>query len=154
MSQESKFLEEEKLICREFYDYYRQHRKKVAKGIDQYKLFEKAVAGLTTAIRNVAEQTEGGIHIKGFAYFCHVKETNKRTNGFEKSFFKRRIKNYSYHYWMFPEKCLEGWYIHLGEINNRTKREYKLQFEAIKSHYDAQRFNMQVSKFTRNNLKY
>ena len=155
MSQECRFLEEEKLICREFYDFYRKHRRKVAKGIDQYKLFEKAIAGLTTAIRNTAEQTEGGVDIKGFAYFCHIKDENKRVNPTEKSFFKRRIKKYYYHYWFFPEEWLKGWYI---ELNNNVpdyyKREHKLQFEAIQSHYDAVRFNKQVNKFSRNNLKY
>lgn len=66
------------LINREMYDYYRQNRKKVAKGIDQYKLWVKAMNGMLACLKHLICENENGVYIEGFGYFRAEKSTTYR----------------------------------------------------------------------------
>jgi hypothetical protein len=56
------------LIDRDMYDYYRKNRKKVAKEIDQYKLWVKAVNGILCCLKELVRESENGVYIEGFGY--------------------------------------------------------------------------------------
>lgn len=151
------FLEVEELITREFYDFYRQNRKKVAEGINEYNLFKKAVGGLLLSLKHIAQNTEGGIHIRGVGYFCHVKSQRKGLkHPADKSFFKRIKKGYYYIFWFFPDEKFNGWYLEqCPDIRRRKKKiEYKLYFSAIKAHYSAQDYSKKLYKKIKNIYKY
>jgi hypothetical protein len=61
------------------YDYYRNNRKKVAKEIDQYKLWVKAVNGLLCCLKEMVIENENGVYIEGFGYiFAEEVSTYKR----------------------------------------------------------------------------
>lgn len=154
MLQELDFLEKENLITRDFYDYYREHRKKVCEPIDQYKLFEKAVAGLLSTLVRQTIETEGGVYIKGWGYFCHVKNKVKHSIK-TKSFFDRQKKDYGYTYWFFPDKFFEGWHIHSNYVYNGIRlKSYKLHFDGIKSYYDAKFLADNLRKYHGKQIKF
>ena len=151
------FLEHEPLICREFYDYYRTHRRKVAKGIDQYMLFEKAVSGLLRLLRRLAVDTEGGIYIKGLGYFCHVKNYKKIKNRKGRNFFEKLKKVNTYTYWFFPDGNFEGWYIMPAMDDSKVLinlESYKLHFDAIKSYHSAKTMQQALSTFHGHNIQF
>jgi len=50
------------------YDYYRANRKKVAKEIDQYKLWVKAINGMLIELKQMVIECENGVYIEGFGY--------------------------------------------------------------------------------------
>ena len=56
------------LIDRDMYDYYRANRKKTAKGIDQYKLWVKAINGLLICLKDLVTSNDNGVHIENFGY--------------------------------------------------------------------------------------
>lgn len=69
------------LINRDMYDYYRANRKKVAKEIDQYKLWVKAMNGLLIVLKRMVCENENGVYIQGFGYIRAEKNSK----------FKKRI---------------------------------------------------------------
>jgi hypothetical protein len=77
------------IIDREMYDYYRQKRKKVAKEIDQYKLWLKAVHGILRTLKEMVAENENGVYLEGFGYIYIEKfsEYKKRI-----SILKKEIK--------------------------------------------------------------
>ena len=66
------------IVDREMYDYYRQHRRGVAKGLNQFMLWEKAIGGLMTVMKNTLVEKEEGIYIKGFGYFYYAPSAYRR----------------------------------------------------------------------------
>lgn len=160
MLQELRFLYKEDLMCREFYEYYRTHRKKVVEPIDQYKLFVKAVGGLMMTLKKQIRETEGGVYIKGLGYFCHVKNTEKRRKAVgkaekERSYFDRIKKVDTYSYWFFPDTAFKDWYI-FGESPTKkdAEKKYKIHFDGIQSYYDAKYLAGNLYNFHGKQIKY
>lgn len=71
-------LNAKQLIDRDMYDYYRDNRKKVAKGIDQYKLWVKAMNGFLETMKRMLIQNENGIYLEGFGYFYIEKKYQRK----------------------------------------------------------------------------
>ena len=71
-------IDKKNLVDREMYDYYRANRRKVAKGIDQYKLWVKAVHGLMIVLKELVAENENGVYLEGFGYL-HIDSSKKMT---------------------------------------------------------------------------
>lgn len=154
MLQDSKFLYKEDLICRDFYNYYKENRKKSVEPIDQYKLFVKAVNGLMELLRRQILETEGGVYINGFGYFCYVKNAEKRRRvGNNLSFFQRMKKVDKYTYWFFPDNNFKDWYIEADAMKPKLDN-YKLHFDGIKSYYDAKLLADNLRKYHGKQIKF
>jgi hypothetical protein len=130
------------LINRDFYNLYRERRRTTAREIDQYKLFEKAVNGLLITMRNIIEESEGGLYIQGIGYFCHKKSDTKSKATGSVSFFKRQNKKYKYSLTFFPDKQLKDWHITYNKVvSKKEKRDkYYIHFDLIESYYNAKIF--------------
>lgn len=72
------FNKELEIIDREMYDFYRKNRRKVAKGIDQYNYWVKAMAGMIITIKKLMVENENGIYIEGLGYMCMEKVTERK----------------------------------------------------------------------------
>lgn len=92
---------------RKVYDFYRQNRKKVAKGLNQYNLWVKAINGLFLTIRDMAVQSEGGVHVEGLGYFCNIVRPKKRKLRIKNSLFSIKKTYYIPH--LFTDVELQDW---------------------------------------------
>lgn len=128
------------ITTREAYDFYREHRHKVAKSIDQYNYFVKAVEGLFTVIHNMLVDSQGGVYMPGFGYFAYVRFPKKmkvRT----KSLIKHRKEKYFPYF--FPDKALKKWTmdrafkIQVRKHSYAQNIEKKLHFDLCKSYRTA-----------------
>lgn len=131
-----------KVTNRDFYNLYKKERRTTAREIDQYKLFVKAVNGLLITMRDIIEESEGGLYIQGLGYFCHKKtDTKVRARG-HTSFFKRQKKEYNYILTFFSDNQLKDWHITYNKyISKREKRDtYYIHFDLIESYYIAKKF--------------
>jgi hypothetical protein len=122
----------EQLVTRELYDHYRKTRRKVAKEIDQYKLFEKAVKGLLSQIHRMVEEAPGGLYLKDFGYIYVTTKTirKKEKNGIlKKSVTIKKINTE-----LFSKNAVKWNYIYYSAIrrkNNDPSIEYKYMREDI-----------------------
>jgi len=66
------------LIDRDMYEYYRKNRKKTAKGIDQYKLWVKAINGFLITMKRLLIENENGVYLEGFGYFYIEKKCERK----------------------------------------------------------------------------
>jgi len=130
------------VINRDFYNLYRENRRKTAKEIDQYKLFVKAVNGLLLTMRDIIEESEGGLYIQGIGYFCHEKSKRKQKSRGAATFFKRQKKKYKYKLAFFPDKQLKDWHITYNSLLYKSdiRDKYYIHFNLIESYYKAKRF--------------
>ena len=149
LEENKRFLEVENLMCREFYDYYRTNRSYVAKGINQQMLFDKAVKGLLSMLGEIMRETEGGIHIKDFGYFCHVKSPNKNKVK-DRNILAPNRYEYEYFPWFFPEDHIGDWYLckDAKEFPRLHKKigKYSLYFDEIRSKYELMAFGEGLRK--------
>lgn len=127
---------------RDFYNLYKEKRRKTAREIDQYKLFVKAVNGLILTMKDIIEESEGGLYIQGIGYFCHKKSKTKQKLRGVATFFKKQKRKYKYTLTFFPDKQLTDWYITYNPtLYVRDKRDrYYIHFSLIESYYKAKRF--------------
>ena len=100
------------LLDREFYDFYREHRKYKSKGIDQYNYFVKCVNGIFETIYSTLKETDGGVYIYNFGYFHFIKSRKKRRKKKETNILKKYKKEYYYRLWFTPDKGLTDWYLY------------------------------------------
>lgn len=148
-SKETKyFLDELSLQSRECYDFYRENRKKVADGINDFNLFKKAVSGLMKVIRDGQRDTEGGAYIEGWGYFCMVAYPNKNyIRGNYSGVIKNTTIRREYFPYFFPDTELPNWSMS-ETFNDRScsaELEYKLYFNLCKSLKTNYHFNKQQS---------
>jgi hypothetical protein len=136
------FLEVEELVCRDFYNYYRTNRRKVAKEIDQFKYFEKAVNGILTILRKAVLEEDEGVHIKSFGYLCNVKAKNKRALYTLKSPIKMYKKEIVFKFWYIPEDNYKKWYLkEITQLCVTKKTDYKIiDKETIKAIYETETY--------------
>lgn len=133
----STFRNPKQLITRECYEYYKENRKKVAKAIDQYNYFVKALNGIMTIARRMATESEGGLYIEGFGYFCHVKIKTRPLRKRVPNSLIRRITYTDIHLPYFePDIEFEGWSMtyafddyYMRCLDN--KRNYKIHFDLM-----------------------
>lgn len=150
MSKEvKKFLENEYLVNREFYEYYRNNRNSTAKEIDQYNYFVKAVSGLLRLIKKELAERESGVYIRDFGYFCCVRARTSRKNPIEKSPLKKGKKIFKYYYWFIPVEKYKDWYLQTDSNINRDKR-YKIDLETIHLYLEVSDYNKRLSRENKN----
>lgn len=125
-----------KLTDREVYDFYRENRARVAKGINDFNLFKKAVSGLFNLVRNIMKDSKGGIYIDGLGYFCHVITLNKyKFFRRDKSIIIRNRRHYVYKPYFFPDDNINR----MEMIFNlkHTVKKYKLHFDICQTKQEA-----------------
>ena len=145
--QESKyFLETEELMSREFYEFYKKERKKVALAIDQYNYFVKAVNGLLLMIIRTAVYTKGGVHIKGLGYFCHVRTKRKRRDPIEKNPLIKFKKKYRYKLHFIPDEDLKEWYLDFNHNFYKQLDNYIVDLNTINLFYEIDRYNRRLEQ--------
>lgn len=150
LQEHNNFLKTQPLICREFYEYYKSKRKKVAKEIDQYKLFEKAVKGIIRVIKEVVAESTGGLHIKGLGYFCLIKKPLEYRNPLESNPNIRAKKKEAYVFWFYPDEKYKDWYLFYDEerrslINKRDlNKKYTFEIDAVRTFYEMQEILKQL----------
>lgn len=130
------FIKETSLLDREVYEFYKENRKKVANGLNDYNLFKKAVSGLMLVIRDMMVQGQGGVYIEGLGYFCNVMYPKKyKMRGKDIPFFRRIEKQQYFFPYFFPDFEMTDWTfsdmfeIHAHDKSNITRRDYKLHFD-------------------------
>jgi hypothetical protein len=154
------FINETSLLDREVYDFYRDNRRHVAKGINDYNLFKKAVGGLLTVIKEMMIEGEGGVHIDGIGYFCFLKNTKKvRRRGRIKSLIKKYKKVYTYTPYFFPDIELEGWTFSdtfdMKTLDkDRFRDDYKIHLDLCQSLRVNNHYNKRVDDSKDENLNY
>lgn len=139
------FLELHELIDREFYDFYREHRTHQALAIDQYNYFEKAVGGMLKSLKKLTVETNGGVHIKGLGYFCHVRSKVKRRYTGEKNPLKKHIKRYTHYLWFYPEEDLRDWYLEPITLIYPQLKQYYVTPESAQMKYDLEDYGKKLS---------
>ncbi len=141
------FLETEELMSREFYDFYRKERRHMALAIDQYNYFVKAVNGILELIVKTSVHTKGGVHIKGFGYFCHVRTKEKRRNKTEKNPLKKFQKKYHYVPHFIPDDAnLKEWYVDFKDNWFKQLDNYTIDLDAIKLFYEIDMYNRELEQ--------
>lgn len=140
------FLEKERLINREFYEFYRTNRKSVAKEIDQYNYFVKAVGGILMLIKKEMYDREFGVYIENFGHFCYIKSKTAKKRPLEKSPLKKSKKVYKWMYWFIPEdEALKDWYYNT-ECTITKPKKHTIDLEAIRLLLEVEKYNRKLSR--------
>lgn len=139
MSKELKqnFPNAQSLTSREAYEFYREKRKKVANGINDYNLYKKAVEGLFTVIKDMMVESQGGVYLEGFGYLCMIAypKEYKETNTKGKSLFQK-LKKYQYYFpYFYPDVELKGWTMS-DAFEDKLERKMNAQDIKYKLHFD------------------
>lgn len=124
--------ESKEIIGREMYDFYRQKRRKVAKEIDQYKLWVKAVHGILRTLKEMVVENENGVYLEGFGYF-YIEPYLKYRH--RVSILKKEIKNrHKIKFELDDDKLNQKYLFTTDRINYLIddKKEYVPNLEAIK----------------------
>lgn len=132
MPRKEEYLED--LNTREFYDFYRRTRRKVSPKINQYNLFKKAINGFVLEIRNQLDQTEHGIHFKGFGvlYKKPFGDWFRRL-----SLFTHRRLQRGLAFFYLEDEYLRNKYIIINNIprkNERAKGKHEEKADAVMLH--------------------
>lgn len=135
-----RFLTFRSLVDREVYEYYRENRRRQSKTIDQYNYFIKAVEGLFIVISRMIAESEAGVYIEGFGYFCCIKNIRKTK---PKSLTLRSKYKISYTPFFFPDKEFQHWRMDgtfkdrlKGRVRN-SKIEHRVYFDVCESYREA-----------------
>lgn len=124
--------ESKEIIGREMYDFYRQKRRKVAKEIDQYKLWVKAVHGILRVLKEMVVENENGVYLEGFGYFYVEQHLDYKHRV---SLLKKEIKTrHKIRFELEDEKLNQKYSFTIDNINYLVdpKKEYEPNLEAIK----------------------
>ena len=155
MKDNNQFLHYEELVTREFYELYKRRRRHVAKEIDQYKLFEKAVGGFLELLANSIVEEEGGVYIKGLGYFCAPRRLNvnkKHKNPKATSILKKFSTREQHYPYLFVDDQLKGWTMNRGFTSTiifkirAQKKEYKLHFDVAYTYHNAKKLAKSLKK--------
>lgn len=157
------FLKYKDLSSRESYEYYKQHRKKVCKGIDQYNNFERAVNAIFKLIKKTLLENEQGVCIKDLGYFCmlRTKERKKIYAPYMKSILKQHTLRYKYKPFLFPDVMYKEWHMEYAFGNNiyyqlskiGTEKEYRLHKILCDSLIIMEDFNEVAEKNKKNPIR-
>lgn len=128
------------LTDRDAYEYYKKHRRKKSKGIDEYGKYKRLVGRVFKEIRKGLREDSEGVYINRIGYFCPVKVRSiKKKNSL---LLKRDI----YKLFFFPDEHFKNLTIedaYNSTINfelNSTKLKYKPNFKLVESylHYSEE----------------
>jgi len=127
------------IVNRDAYDYYRKNRKKVAKGIDQYNYFVKAINGIFETAKKMLIESKGGIYIEGFGYFCNILMPYKikRKRKVQNSLIKRVRISDKYEPFFEPDVEFSGWCMDYAFLRKQkedviaSKVKYKIHFDLM-----------------------
>jgi len=148
------FLQYTDLESRESYEWYRKKRKRTSNNATrQYNTYIKAVKGLLTVIRDLLEQSEGGVYIEGWGYFFKLKVREfVRRNTFEERLLHQHKKVTYYESTFHPDPEFEGWTMDRTferYIKDNLPEKYKIHFDIREAHRIAKQFERtrQENKF-------
>ncbi len=142
MSKELKnnFPDCQSLVSREAYNFYREKRRRVAPGINDYNLYKKAIEGLFTVVKDMMVESEGGVYIDGFGYLCMVAYPNEWKTASRKGSLFQRLKKYQYYFpYLIPDVELKEWTMSdafedkLERKANAQDIKYKLHFDLVET---------------------
>lgn len=122
------------ILNRDFYELYKNTRRKPSKVIDQYNYFIKAVNGLLLTLKHLILENKNGVYISGLGYFCIEEKrkirARKRGSLFKSDKFSRRLL-------FIPDSNFEKWYIttehDLKKQANISKIKYEANIELMES---------------------
>jgi len=138
------FLRYKVITDREAYDFYRNYRYNVCKGIDQYNYYVKALNGIFILLKKMLAESEGGVYIEGLGYFCMVKGNPRRKR--RKSLLMKNIKYDFYFPYFFPDLEFKHWKMDrtfdksLKFIIRQHNVKRKLYFDVCESIRVAERY--------------
>jgi hypothetical protein len=144
------------LTSREAYDYYRANRKKTAVGINEYRLYVKAINGLFAELGRMIAAAQGGVYIEELGYFCHVVEPTKRVKkGVKKTLLSKYNKHHHYFPYFFPDKDFKdftmsgAFYDYIYRRKSKDEK-YLLHFDLCESYKEATLLHNRFTKFKQN----
>jgi hypothetical protein len=145
-----KHIKEHILLDREFYDFYRQNRKKPVVAINQYNYFVKAINGISKTLRDMVNATNGGVDIRGFGYFSNVRSRRKRKNMFETNPMKKHLRHYHFGLFFYPEEPYRCWDLKMTEEQPPNKlKEYRFTPESALVKYELEDYSRTLSRATK-----
>lgn len=135
------FLEYKDISSKEAYEFYKENRKTVVKGISRYSCFKKAVEGMVSTLTKMIIENENGVCIRDLGYFCMIKNKNKTRfiNLQETSLLKRRGEKQTYTPYLFFDIMYEGWYMEhtfskgFKQYLQKSKKTYKMHKQVCDS---------------------
>lgn len=121
-------FEQKKITDRDVYEYYRKNRKKTAPGINQYNLFVKAVGALMISLKWLMLESQTGIYIEKFGYFCAIINPIATRNKCSRYMldFKYLKKRHSYHLYFFPDEDFKRWQMQ-GMFAEKVKDKFQFK---------------------------
>jgi len=150
------FQREKNTMDRDFYEFYRTHRRKPSKVIDQYNYWKKAICAILEIVRDQMIEKEGGVYLEGLGYFVNCIIPGRKYK-MKKKVFKLSDKVMKYKYFpnFFPDEHLKE-YLMYGTFTECEKKErenrdlkYTLHFYLVK----AIKGTIPLSKATKNYVK-
>ena len=140
---EQVFEEFRSLVDRDAYEFYKQNRRRVSPGINEYNLYKKTVRGLFAELARMLSSAQGGIYIAGLGYFCYVVSPTKRKKR-KGSLMQRLKKKYVYTPYFFPDEdfkdfTMDGAFYRMLHKRKYQDEAYKLHFDLCESHREAMR---------------
>jgi hypothetical protein len=136
-SSKDSFVNSLSLLEREVYDFYRENRRRTAPGINDFNLFKKAVSGFFQLMKRYMEESEGGVYIEDFGYFCYIINTHKtNVRGLwinQIPLMHRYKKHYKYLPYFFPSEHLEGYTASSTLKLSPTYTKKKIHFDICES---------------------
>lgn len=132
------FTNYQSLTSREAYEFYREKRKKVAPGINDYNLYKKSIEGLFTVIKDMMVESEGGVYLDGLGYLCMIAYPKEYKSSGKKTSLFQRVKKYQYYFpYLITDFELKDWTMSdsfedkLERKANAQEIKYKLHFDLV-----------------------
>lgn len=125
------FLKVEKLICKEFYEFFKEERRFNIKAVDQYNYFAKAISGILSKIRYYSEHNQSGVYIEGIGYFCFVKLKEKRRNNLSKTPLEKLRRRIVYTPFFIPDEKMNKWSFQ-PKSQKANRDDYRIDIDGIK----------------------
>lgn len=145
-----KHIKEHILLDREFYEFYKQNRKSPVVAINQYNYFVKAINGISLTLRDMVNESNGGVDIRGFGYFSNVRSRGRRRNYFETNPMKKHLKYYKFGLYFYPEEPYRCWKLKMAESQPPNKlSEYKFTPESALVKYELEDYSRTLSRATK-----
>lgn len=139
---EELFKEYRTLLDREAYEFYRQNRRRVSPGINEYNLYKKTVRGLFAELARMISSAQGGVYITDLGYFCYIALPKKKRRGRGSSILQRFEKKAVFTPYFFPDEnfkefTMHGAFYRMLYDRRHTDEVYKLHFDICEAHKEA-----------------
>ena len=136
---------------REFYDYYRKHRKKSVPWLKDHTLFKRAIGAMFEVISDKLVEVDGGVYLEGIGYFGVLMSPKKKKkamsvfnpNKNDYSAIKKQYKYTPYFFGNIGYGYFKDWTMsmsfdaHYLKRIRKSKVKYKLYYTALQQLWKA-----------------